>query len=205
MRHALLSLAALAGCATVPAPIALTDEPPRGAPVAGYAEVTAGWTRHGALRARFEEALAVDAIVKAPAWRVAHAHREADVRGLDAAGRAALVAQAEADARGPYEVALLVTTWDRRENDLQRGARSVWRTVLVDDDGREVEPLEIVRDKRPPQVVRADFPSLGDFAVAYVARFPRTTPLLGPTVRRLRLRMTSARGGVELTWAPTAR
>jgi hypothetical protein len=192
-------LAAFAACATAPAPIVLTDEVPAAAP-AGYDAVVAGWTRHGAFEDDYQQALAVDATFKAPAWRVALGERDATLRGLTGAARAARLTQAEADARGPYELELLVTTWDRRENELQRGKKSVWRVVLVDEQDHEIEPLEIVRDKRPPKVIRAEFPTFGDFAVAYVARFPRTTPLLGPTVRRLRLRMTSARGGVELAW-----
>jgi len=38
------------------------------------------------------------------------------------------------------------------------------------------------------------------FATPYIARFPRTTPLLGPTAKQLRLRMSSTRGGLEVTW-----
>jgi hypothetical protein len=105
-----------------------------------------------------------------------------------------------AEMAGPYEVELLVTTWDRRENDLDRGKKSVWRIVLVDATGNEIEPLEIVKDKRPTFTLRADYPALGDFATAYIARFPRDKVLLGPDVKAIRLRMSSARGGIELTW-----
>ena len=110
------------------------------------------------------------------------------------------MAQAQAEAAGPYEVELMVTTWDRRENDLDRGKKSVWGVVLIDEQGNQVEPLEIVKDKRPAFTVRADFPALGDFAVAYIARFPRTTPLLGPNVKKLRLRFFGVRGSVEVDW-----
>ena len=75
-------------------------------------------------------------------------------------------AQAQAEMAGPYEIELMVTTWDRRENDLDRGKKSVWRVVLVDEQGNEIEPLEIVKDKRPSFTVRADFPAFGDFATA---------------------------------------
>ena len=110
------------------------------------------------------------------------------------------MAQAQAEMAGPYEVELLVTTWDRRENDLDRGKKSIWRVVLVDDQDNEIEPLEIVKDKRPSFTLRADYPAFGDFATAYVARFPRDKVVLGPDVKRIRLRMSSVRGGVELEW-----
>ncbi|HEU4613349.1 MAG TPA: hypothetical protein VFS15_14760, partial [Kofleriaceae bacterium] len=87
-----------------------------------------------------------------------------------------------------------------RENDLDRGKKSVWRVVLVDQAGNEIEPIEIVKDKRPDFTVRADYPAFGDFATAYIARFPRDAQLLGPDVRSVRLRMSSVRGGLELEW-----
>jgi hypothetical protein len=65
---------------------------------------------------------------------------------------------------------------------------------MLDDNGTEIEPLEIVRDKRPVLVVRSEFPSMGDFAFAYIAKFPRRDP------KAIRLRMSSERGGVELSW-----
>jgi hypothetical protein len=76
----------------------------------------------------------------------------------------------------------------------------VWRVVLVDEKGNEIPPLEIIKDRRPAFTVRADFPALGDFATPYIARFPRTTPLLGPNVKSLRLRLFGVRGGVEVVW-----
>ena len=81
-----------------------------------------------------------------------------------------------------------------------RGKKSVWGVVLIDEQGNQVEPLEIIKDKRPAFTVRADFPALGDFALAYIARFPRTTPLLGPNVKKLRLRFFGVRGSVEVDW-----
>jgi hypothetical protein len=111
-----------------------------------------------------------------------------------------LVAQEQAALADHYEVELLVTTWERRENDLDRGKRSVWNVRLVDDDGTELAPTEIVRDKRPREVLLADVPAFGDFAVAYIARFPRTTDLFRPGARHVKLHMWSPRGGVELAW-----
>jgi len=194
----LLVLAFLVGCGSSVPRVPLTETWP--AEVGSYDRVTADWTRSTTLRGEYQEALEVAATFKSPAWREAHARRDIEHRGLTGAGRDQALAQARAAASGPYELELMVTTWDRRENDLDRGKKSVWRVVLVDEKGQEIEPIEIVRDRRPAFTVRAEFPALGDFAVPYVARFPRTTPLLGPDVRRLRLRMSSERGGVELTW-----
>ena len=198
MKTLVLALIVIAACGAPP-PVKLTEEWP--ASTADYDDVTATWTRRTTLRGQFQEALDLAATFKSPEWRAAHAARDADHRGLTGDARAQRRAQAQAEMAGPYEVELLVTTWDRRENDLDRGKKSVWHVVLVDEAGHEVEPLEIIKDKRPVLTLRAEFPTFGDFATAYVARFPRTSPLFGPNVHAVRLRMSSERGGVELVWA----
>jgi len=189
----------LTACGGSPRPVRLTADWP--AQAGDYADVTRSWTRTTSMRADYQEILEVAATLKSPEWRAAHAARDADHRRLDGAAREQRMAQARAEMEGPWEVELMVTTWDRRENDLDRGKRSVWHVALVDDAGNEIEPLEIVKDKRPAFTVRADYPALGDFATPYIARFPRTAAILGPGVKQVRLRMSGSRGGVELVWA----
>ena len=197
--RAALPLALLAACAGGVTAVRLDEGWPQTAPE--YEATTTAWTRHTTMRGDLQEALSLEAIFKSPDWRAAHAARDAEHRGLDGTARAAVFAQAQADMAGPYEVELLLTTWDRRENDLDRGKKSVWHVALVDETGKEIEPLEIVKDKRPASILRAEFPIYGDFATAYIARFPRTTPVLGTSVRAVRLRFSSERGGAEVIWA----
>jgi hypothetical protein len=161
-----------------------------------YQRVTNDWTRTNSLHRSYQEVLQLAATFKSAEWRAAYAVKDAEARGLTGAARDQRLAQAQADAAGPLEIELLVTTWDRRENDLDRGKRSVWRVRMLDDAGSEIEPLEVVRDKRPTLVLRAEFPALGDFATAYVARFARPAQL----PRQLRLRISSERGGVQVDW-----
>lgn len=198
MKRAVLLLV-LAACGASSPYVALTDTWPT-TPPPSYEDATAHWTRKSMLRGQYQEVLELAATFKSPEWRAARAVRDADNRDLQGDARQQFMAQAQAEAAGPYEVELMVTTWDRRENDLDRGKKSVWGVVLIDEQGNQVEPLEIVKDKRPAFTVRADFPALGDFAVAYIARFPRTTPLLGPNVKKLRLRFFGVRGSVEVDW-----
>ncbi len=173
----LVALLALAACGSPPA-VKLTEAWPSS--VDSYDDVTTTWTRRTTLRGEFQEALDLVATFKSADWRATHASRDADHRGLTGEARSQRFAQAQAEMAGPYEVELLVTTWDRRENDLDRGQKSVWHVVLVDEQGHEIAPLEIVKDKRPSYTLRAEFPALGDFATALVviARFPRTSPLV---------------------------
>jgi hypothetical protein len=165
-----------------------------------YRKVTERWTRNARMRGPYQEALEVAATFKSPEWRAARAEKDADARGLTGEARAQRVAQARAEAAGPYEFQVMIVTWDRRESDLDRGARSVWRVRMLDEQGFEIEPLEIIKDRRPPFIIREEFPAFGDFATAYLVRFPRTKPLLGPDVRQVRMRVSSSRGGVSLIW-----
>ena len=162
-----------------------------------YEKVTTDWTRKAQVRERYQEALTVHVTYKSLAWRQAFAKKTANDRGLEGAAREQHLAQAQADDAGPLEFQLIVITWDRRENDLERGKKSVWRVRLLDDQGMEVEPLEIVRDKRPDYIIRAEFPQMTSFARAYVARFPRDK-IADPT--KVRLHMSSPRGGIRLVW-----
>ena len=202
-RASLLLVLALAGsaCGHAAPPVQLTEEWPAHNTPLPYDDITRAWTRTGVIRGQYQEVLDLAVTFKSPEWRAAHALRDADHRGLTGEQRDQAVAQAQAEMAGPYEVELMVTTWDRRENDLDRGKKSVWRVVLVDEQGNEIEPIEIIKDRRPTFTVRSEFPALGDFAVAYVARFPRQPPVLGPNVRVLRLRISGERGGVEVAWA----
>ncbi len=195
----LLALVALAACGGAAPAVRLDEGWPQQVP--DYEDTTSAWTRHGSMRDEFQEAMSVDAIFKSPDWRAAHASRDAEHRKLAGPARDAVLAQAQADMAGPYEVELLLTTWDRRENDLDRGKKSVWHVALVDEQGNEIAPLEIVKDKRPTYVLHAEFPAYGDFSTAYVARFPHDKPVLGTSVRAVRLRLSSERGGVEVAWS----
>ena len=198
IRIGLLCLLAAACGATDPA-VRLVDDWPT-APSGDYTDVTERWTRRATMRSTYQEALELTATFKSPEWRAARAEKDADARGLQGEARAQRIAQARAEAAGPYEFELMVVTWDRRESDLDRGAKSVWRVRLLDEQGFEIEPLEIIKDKRPSFILREEFPAFGDFATAYLVRFPRTKPVLGPNVRQMHMRLSSSRGGVSLLW-----
>ena len=189
-----LLAAAAAACSRTPPPVDLSGAWPTSA--GDYDDVTDAWTRRAILRGHFQQTLELIATFRSPQWRAAAA-RAASVRG---GSTAAAQEAARAAETGPYEFALVVSTYDRAENDLDRGDRSIWRVALVDDRGTETLATEIVRDKRPPEVIRAELPEFGDFANAYIARFPRTAAILGPGVSAVTLRMWSSRGAVQLIW-----
>lgn len=191
----------LAACGASVVRKPLTEDFPATAPDPDdYLDITDDWTRKATLRGQYQEVLELAATLKSPEWRAAHAARDAEHRGLVGAARDQRIAQARAEAAGPFEFELMVTTWDRRENDFDRGKKSTWRVMLLDANGNEIEPLEIVKDRRPAFVVRTEFPAFGDFAQAYILRFPREAAVLGPNVKQVRLRVSSERGGIEVRW-----
>jgi len=147
-------------------------------------------------------ALTVAVTFKSLEWREAFAKKVAHDRGLEGAALDAQIAQAKADDAGPLEFQMIVTTWDRRENDLERGKKSVWRVRLLDEQGMEVEPIEITRDKRPDHIIDAEFREMKNFSKAYVVRFPRDRIT---NLANLRMHMSSPRGGVRLVWAGNAK
>jgi hypothetical protein len=188
----------LGACGATYPTVRLTEDWP--ATVRDYDDVVDDWTRKAQLRADYQEVCELVATLKSAEWRAAYAAHDAQIRGLAGEALAQHLAQSRAEVAGPYEIEVMLTTWDRRENDLDRGKKSVWRIVLLDETGREIEPLEIVKDRRPAFVVRAEFPSFGEFATPYVARFPRTASIFGPSARQVRLRLSSTRGGLEVLW-----
>jgi hypothetical protein len=165
-----------------------------------YDTVQEAWTREGGIRDRFDQVLSVHATFLSPAWRTAWVDQRVRVERLSPAARAAMLEEQRKLDAEHYEVALMVTTYERTENDLHKGEKSVWRVALIDDQGVEIEPAEIVRDRRPDKIIQAQFPGLEDFGTAYIARFPRRVELLRPGARAIRFRISSARGAVVLEW-----
>lgn len=193
---AVVVTAALAvACGRTPGPVDLSGTWP--ATVGDYDDVNREWTRRTTLRADYSQILELIATFHAPPWFAARAARDTRQRSGPAD---VITAEAQAEAASDYEFALVVTTHDRAENDLDRGERSVWHLALVDAAGVETAPSSIERDKRPLMVLRAELAEFGDFAVAYRVRFPRTALALGADVREVTLKMWGSRGAVALRW-----
>lgn len=193
-----LAIALLSACVG-PRAVDLSPAWPERAP--DYDDAYRAWTRHGTLRSGYEQVLDLHATFKSPAWRAAHVDYLARKKNLSPEARQRLQAeQIKAAEQAPYEIHLLVTTHDFRENDLHRGDNSIWRLALIDDRGNQVEPIEVKRDRRPIEVIRAEYPDMGDFTTAYIARFPRTIEVLRPDASKFSLEMASVRGAVNLVW-----
>ncbi len=198
--RATLAVAIVAGiaCSSAPPPVAFSDAWPSRA--GDYDAVNERWTRSAKLTRDYDKILEVHATFKSPAWRAAYVSRRAKTEKMTRAAANELAAKERATASEVYEVELIVATYRFEEDDLSRGERSMWRVALVDDEGNELRPIEIVKDRRPFEVVRAYFPNHTQQHTPYVARFPRNVDLLGGGSRKFKLVVGSARGGVELVW-----
>lgn len=195
-------LIALAACAPAQKPVTMSDAWP--ASPRTYAEATRDWTRHGKLRVGFDDLIEVHATFKAPEWRAAYVSERAKRERLPADDHAELLAAEQQDAGDYFDVQLIVATYDQRENDLQKGDRSLWRVALIDDRNHQITPISIKRDRRPDEAIRAYFPAMNDFTEAYLARFPKEAAVLREGASRFTLRLSSARGAVEIVWPARA-
>ena len=191
------ALALLASCAEVAPPVLSPAWPDKSAP---YDHVHRTWTRHGRVQNNFQRVIDVYATFKSPAWRAAYVERKARKSRLTASDVQTLRAAQREAAAGDYEVHLLVSTWDFRENNLHNGPKSPWQITLEDDRGNQVSPSYIRRDRRPRWVLRAEYPDMGDFTTAYVARFPRTIDVLREDASHFTLRIAGPRGAAVMTW-----
>ena len=198
----LLLLAAIvslfAACGPKAGPVVLSPNWPQ--TVEDYEAVNAKWTRTGEIYRGIERVLHAVAIFKSPEWRTSRVDRRVRLERQGPAVRNTLLAQERQQSEAAYEVTLLVSTYNRRENDLNKGERSIWKLALIDDRGNRVAPFEVERDRRPRDVIRSDFPLYGDFAQAYIVRFRKGVNILRSDAKHFSLRIASVRGATELFW-----
>lgn len=165
-----------------------------------FDQVSRAWTRGDKDIRDFDRVLEVYATFESPEWRVAYVDMLADRMELPADERAKLIDEQRKQAAEFHEFEVLMSTYVRRENDLQKGEDSIWRVILADDQGNEVTPVAVRRDRRPMAVIRDIFPVVPDFAEAYVVRFPTNVALLRPDASSFSLRIAGSRGAVKLEW-----
>jgi hypothetical protein len=195
-------LLALAGCVSTPplvgepAPM-LKDERQEKA----YQETLARYTDRAELYSGFDTILFAAATLQTPSFREARVRRSALFQALTRERVQASLAQELAEAERAHEFLLGVHVNNYRHDDFDR-ASSIWNLVLVMPGGGEVRPLQVERLGRADMTLRAFYPYLGAFWVAYRVRFPTTredgSPVIPPGVERVALRMASSLGKVEM-------
>lgn len=194
-------LMALTGCVSTPptlgdAPPGFRDERQE----LGYQSVLEKYTDRAELYSGFDTVLFAAATFQSPAFREARVRRTAHFQALTRERVAELMGQELAEAGRTHEFFLGVHVSNYRYDDFDR-ASSIWNMVLVTPSG-EVKPVSVERVGRADMELRAYYPYLGTFWVAYRVRFPTTfadgTPVIPPGAERVVLRMASSLGKVEM-------
>jgi hypothetical protein len=192
----------LAGCATAPQYVSLA--PPQAAVgMKQYVGEMEKFTRRGDSIFDFDTTLIVYATFHAPEFQDAFIAKYLDVYHVNANAQESVRGSLlESVAEGwVFHVETQSHTYELNE---LKPPKSVWRTTLVDDKGREVSPLGITNDNTRPEVLQAFYPYTNVFAHAWRIVFPKNlpdgSPLVTPDTKSLTMRIAGPPGHIELTW-----
>lgn len=199
---ALVLLGAAAACAATPPEI---GEP--GAKVSdpkaedSYQAALARVTQHREVYSALDTKFFCAGTYQSADFREARVRRQATFQMWPGEKLDQALARERAEAAQTYEVVFGILLVDRRFDDFDT-RNTTWRLSLATDQG-EVTPTAIRRIGRATEGLRAYYPYMGDFWVAYAVDFPITVegkPLVGPATRALTFRLGSALGQAELSF-----
>ena len=198
-RLALLALL-IAGCATTAPQVG--SPPPQvesDAAEALYQKTVARYSDHQEIYAGFDTVLFGATTFQSLPFREARVRRQARFQEWPQAKLSAALDEEKAQATEAIEFLLGVHVNDYHYDDFDR-RDSIWRIALATPAG-EVTPISIERVGRADLNLRAYYPYMGDFWVAYRIRFPQTlangTPMISDATQKLVLRIASSLGHAE--------
>lgn len=193
--RAAVALAALvaSGCSL------LSPTPDPGPNQGPWAEARDAATRTQKVYDVLDDVAFATATWQSPAVRAARVERLAEWKGLAPAEREAMLASERAAAESGEEFLLAFFTAVRSANDLSRPG-STWDVSLRVEGGAPVAPAK-VEWVRADATLRMLYPYVTDFDTLYRIRFPRV-PGAPLATRPFQVRIASALGKIELSWAP---
>jgi hypothetical protein len=170
-----------------------------------YPQVLKTWTREGSSIVFSELALNLTVTATFESWdfRWAYVVRYAEDYRLTVGERRALLDRTLHEAQDVYEfyVALYGTNW--RWTDISRPT-SAWIVRLIDDQGDETAPSQILAIVKPGALEQRYFPYTSPWRQAFRVRFPKITsegrPTIAPGAKSFGLRFAGAEGSEELVW-----
>lgn len=196
-------LFATSGCATTM--VSLRDGP-REYVATDYEQVLDTWTRTENLitLAQLDNLLTATATFESWDFRWAYVVRYVEDYRLNLDQRKKLLDQTLDETKTSHHFFVAITGGRRRHNDLTK-PDSAWIVRLIDSEGNETVPAEIVAVKRPNAVERTYFPYLTPFHQVFRIRFPVAKsdgrPVISPRAEWFGLRFAGAQGNSELVWA----
>lgn len=165
-----------------------------------YQALLTRYTANDEIYSGFDTVLFAAATLQTPAFREARVRRQAIFQSLTARKVEQLLAEERAQASRTHEFLLGVHVDNPRNNDFDR-PDSIWNVLLVTPTA-EARPVRVRRLGRSSQDLRALYPYLGTYWVAYRLEFPTAledgTPVIPPGTERVALRLASSLGQVEL-------
>jgi hypothetical protein len=196
------TFALLCNCAASTPQVSLA--PPAPPPAArDYTSQLKKWTRHGDIRADFDNTIGIDATFHSPEFQEAYAAKWAEVYKLDPPEAARVKAQLLAAIADHYEFYVETSAHTYALNDLG-SSKTIWRVSLRDDGGREVVASEIAAAREQRELLMAFYPYAGPWGRGWRVRFPRVlgdqSPLVGENAKSMVLRIAGPPGSVDLVW-----
>ena len=201
LRVALL-LGLLSGCTTTPPTIGdpapqLTDRRKEQA----YQEIFEKFTDRAEVYDGFDTRIFAAATFQSAAFREARVQRQAEFQFLPKPRVEELLTTERAEETQFNEFHMGVHVNDPKFEDFAFPRTSIWRIVLLTPLG-EVEPVSVERVGRATLEMRAFYPYLGVFWVAYKVRFPKVlkdgTPIIPESASHVTMRLASPLGHAEL-------
>lgn len=196
-----LWLTALVGSACAPlgqsgAPALPFEDPGRQA----WLQQVQQHTREEVLIEQLDVRLMMSATLLSPSLLEAEALEQARVYRYPAEQVRARVEEARARAQASQQLLVWVSAREPRLAELESG---LWRVVLVDSSGQQVEPLSVERIRKPSIALRDFYPQLSPLGLTYTLKFPPRAPSgklwsQEPTVL---LQVSGTQGALRVAWA----
>lgn len=170
-----------------------------------YGSILDRWTRNADDFdfGQLGEVLHVTATFEAHEFRWAYVVRYAADHSMTTEERTRLLERSLADSGERHRFFVTVGAPIYREGDLT-GEQSDWRVLLVDANGHQTDPVEVLRIPRPSRDMRAYFPSIHRqrhiFRIAFPVVDEGGARTIEPGSDHVVLRFAGASGTVDLRW-----
>lgn len=175
-----------------------------------YEAVLRDWTRDAELivMSELDNVLNVTATYESWDFRWAYVVRYSSDYRLTIDQRKLLLERSLSESREYHQFYTALFAEKHKWADLT-AENAAWIVRLIDEQGNETAPSEIVVIKRPGAIERTYFPYTTPWRSAFRLRFPTRkadgSPTISPKARWFGLRFAGAQGHQELTWEIEAR
>jgi hypothetical protein len=193
--RAALAVLVLAGCTTARLPHVPGDPPPAVRDATAEREYEAyldQYTQTASLYDVLDSKIFFRVVWQSPRFVEARVRREAMFKDLPSAEYQQRLEAEQGRQREATEFFMGVHANESRFEDFSR-KDSMWRMVLITDDGRELPPLTVERLGRTSTEMRSYYTFMESFWVGYKLRFPAL-----PAGQHVHLRLSSALGRADL-------